>query len=120
MPVTLIYDTECYFCTNYTRLLKLKETAGEVKLISARDKAAVEALGCSHLDLNEGMVLLMDGKTYYGYEAIHHLALLTTNLSIFNRINYMIFRHPLLARLLYPMLKMGRRAYLKLAGKELI
>lgn len=118
MPVnTLVYDMECFFCKNYVKLLKLRESTGGITLVSARDKEAVKALGLDHLNLNEGMALLLDGQLYYGDEAIHRLALLTTGTRLFNRINYAIFRHKALATLLYPLLNTGRKLYLKLAGK---
>lgn len=114
----LIYDTECFFCTNYVRLLALKKSVGDITLVSARDKQAVRALNCEHLDLNAGMVLLLGSQCYFGDEAVYHLALLSTPVTFFNRLNRIIFRHYAMARLWYPLLKLGRRTYLRLAGKD--
>lgn len=116
----LIYDTECFFCANYVRLLKLKETLGEITLIDARDAEAIKPFDATPQMLNEGMLLIVNDKRYYGAEAVHHIALLSTSNSLFNRINAAIFRVHWLSVLLYPALKAGRRLYLFLAGKEMI
>jgi hypothetical protein len=89
-------------------------------MVNAREREKVIALGFSPTDLNEGIILLLDGKSYVGAEAIHHLALLSTSNSVFNRINHLIFKWHFLSILLYPMLKMGRRVYLFVVGKSLI
>lgn len=117
---TLIYDGECFFCSNYVGLLNLKASVGDILLINARDRAAVSALGLQPAKLNEGMVLLLDGEHYAGADAIHRIALLSTSSTTFNRFNRAAFRRRGLAKLLYPLLKLGRRIYLLLAGKELI
>ncbi len=116
----IVYDEECFFCSNYVRLLKLQESIGTVTLISARDKAKVEALFLKGYDLNEGMAFIYGNKTYFGADAVHRLALLSTQSGFFNRMNKLVFSHPLLTKLLYPFLKLGRRAYLFLAGKDII
>ena len=116
----LIYDEDCFFCSNYVRLLNLRATLGEVTLINARDREKVLGLGFTPSALNEGIILLLGGKTYIGAEAIHHLALLSTSSGIFNNINRTIFKSHALSVLLYPLLKLGRRIYLCLAGKRLI
>ena len=77
----------------------------------------VENLG---LDLNEGFALFVDEELYYGDRAIHALAMMSSRSGFFNRVNYFIFRHAALSRLLYPVLVTGRRLLLKLLGRELI
>lgn len=114
----LIYDEECFFCSNYVRLLNLRETINDITLVNARDKEKVGALNCGHLDLDEGMVFILRGTQYFGQDAIHHLALLSTSSAFFNTINRVIFSHRLVAAILYPILKGGRRLYLFLARKK--
>ena len=116
----LIYDGECFFCSNYVRLLNFEAAIGDLVLLSARDRSAVEALQIRPADLNEGMLLILGEERYFGADAIHRLALLSTRHHWLNRLNRFVFRHRWLARLLYPFLKAGRRTYLFLAGKDII
>ncbi|SFN67246.1 hypothetical protein SAMN05216332_101145 [Nitrosospira briensis] len=51
---------------------------------------------------------------------IHLLALLSTNSGPFNRINSVIFGSAILARILYPILRVGRNATLRLLGRTKI
>jgi predicted DCC family thiol-disulfide oxidoreductase YuxK len=113
----LIYDEECFFCSNYIRLLNLRASIGDITLINARDAEKVRALHLLPADLNEGMVLLLGEQRYFGADAVHHLAMLSTSVTWFNKINRMIFRTRGLAQLLYPLLKFGRRIYLAVTGK---
>jgi predicted DCC family thiol-disulfide oxidoreductase YuxK len=116
----VIYDEECFFCSNYIRLLRLKETLGDVRLVNARDAEAAKQFRFTPSELNEGMLLILSGKRYFGADAIHRMTLLSTSSTPFNRLNRLIFRHHALAVLLYPLLKLGRRLYLAISGKGLI
>ena len=116
----LIYDEECFLCSNYVRLLNLKAAIGDIVLINARDKQALGAFHFSPVNLNEGILLILGDKQYFGADAIHHLALLSTSSGVFNRLNRLIFRSRFAATVLYPFLKLGRRIYLLLAGKDII
>ncbi len=117
----VIYDGECPFCSRYVRMLRLRETVGRVQLLNARDGGPeVEAALARGLDLDEGMVLLMDGKYFHGDDCIHRLALLSTGSGAFNRLNAAIFRSERLSRLLYPVLRAGRNSVLALLGRQKI
>jgi predicted DCC family thiol-disulfide oxidoreductase YuxK len=116
----LIYDQECFFCSNYVRLLKLRDAVGDIVLINARTAEAAEALHDRPVDLNDGMLLILGDQRYFDADAIHHLALLSTPNAAFNRLNKAIFRNRWMARLLYPFLKLGRRIYLHVSGKGMI
>lgn len=48
------------------------------------------------------------------------LALLSTPSSTFNRVNGLIFRSPTASRILYPVLRAGRNATLRLLGRRRI
>ncbi len=66
------------------------------------------------------MVVRWRGQFHYGSEAMHLLALLGSNRSVFNRLNQAIFSNPKLARVLYPWLVRGRKLTLRLLGRKLI
>ncbi|MGH8647577.1 MAG: hypothetical protein ACREX4_25185 [Gammaproteobacteria bacterium] len=54
------------------------------------------------LDIEQGMVLKVDGNLYYGAEASHVLALLSTRSDLFNKMNFWLFRSRRIANLFYP------------------
>jgi predicted DCC family thiol-disulfide oxidoreductase YuxK len=116
--VRIVYDGQCPFCSRYVALLRLREALGRVALIDARQGGPlVDEIRAAGLDLDDGMVLKMDGRLYHGDECIHRLALLSTPSGLFNRVNAAMFRSPTASRLLYPVLRTGRNAALRLLGR---
>jgi predicted DCC family thiol-disulfide oxidoreductase YuxK len=118
---TIIYDGDCPFCSRYVSLLRLRKSLGSVTLLNARDGGAlVDAVRGLGLDLDEGMVLVMNGEIFHGAECLHRLALLTTSSGAFNRLNAWMFRSRAASQLLYPALRAGRNAALSLLGRQKI
>lgn len=115
----LLYDGDCPFCSRYVTLVRLRETVGPIKLADARENTALVAevtrLG---YDVDEGMILKLDGRYYHGADCINALAMLTTPSGAFNRLNRAIFRSRTASRLLYPALRAGRNATLRLLGRR--
>jgi len=119
--VLIVYDGQCPFCSRYVKLVRLRESLGQVRLVNAREGGPlVDELRRAGLDLDEGMALKLDGRLYHGHDCIHMLALLSTPSSAFNRLNAALFRSPRAARLLYPVLRTGRNAALRLLGRSKI
>jgi len=117
--LTIVYDGECPFCSRYVRFLRLRESAGKVQLVDARDGGPiVERLVQAGYDLDQGMVAEMAGRTYHGADCIHFLALMSTESGVFNRVNAVVFSRPMLAALLYPLLRCGRNLALMLLGRN--
>ena len=115
----IVYDGQCPFCSRYVQLVRLRETLGQVRLVDARNGGPmVEEARAAGLDLDEGMVLKLDGRLYHGAECIHMLALLSTPSSWFNRVNAAMFRSQTASRVLYPVLRTGRNAVLRLLGRS--
>jgi predicted DCC family thiol-disulfide oxidoreductase YuxK len=115
----VVYDGQCPFCSRYVSLLRLRDTLGQVQVVNAREGGpVVDEILAAGLDLDEGMVLKMDGRFYPGDECIHRLALLSSSSTLFNRFNRTIFRSPTLSRLLYPLLRSGRNGVLRLLGRS--
>ncbi len=119
--IVLVYDKECPACDNYCRMVRIREDIGEFVLLDARDPSVVlneiTALGW---DIDQGMVLKMDHQLYYGADAIHALALISSRSGFFNRLNYWMFKSKHLARIFYPLLRALRNLLLKLLGKTKI
>lgn len=115
----IVYDGDCPFCSQYVRLVRLRKSLGAVALVNARDGGPlVDEVVAAGFDLDDGMVLKMDGRLYHGAECINRLALLSTPSNGFNRLNQLIFRSPTASRLLYPVLRTGRNAVLRLMGRS--
>lgn len=119
--VLLIYDKQCPACDNYCQVVRIRNTVGELRLIDARENTDVlkeiTALG---LDIDQGMVLKLDGQIYYGSDAIHALALISSRSGLLNRLNYYLFRSKRLSHIFYPILRFFRNVLLKLLGKTKI
>lgn len=117
----IVYDGDCPFCSAYTSMLRLKDAVGPVQLLDAREGGAVvEHLLQDGYDLDEGMVLMLDGQIYHGADCINRLALLSSNAGLFNRFNRIMFRSETLSRVMYPVLRAGRNTTLRLMGRRAI
>lgn len=119
--LSIIYDGHCPFCSRYVRLVRLREALGNVQLIDARSGHALARMLVERgYDLNEGMALIDGDDIYYGDDCINRLALMSTGSGVFNRINAAIFRSKTCSRLLYPIMKAGRRLVLFILGRKKI
>jgi predicted DCC family thiol-disulfide oxidoreductase YuxK len=107
--IVIIYDGQCIFCKSYIKLMRLRASAGEVLLLDARKgmvaRQVKETVG---LDLDDGMLVLYGDKAYYGADAMHVLASLTSDSDARNAFMASVFKREWLAHLLYPILKVGR------------
>ncbi len=119
--ILLIYDKECPACNNYCQVIRIREDIGELKIVDARENSQVlDEITKMGLDIDQGMVLKMGGKIYYGSDAIHTLALISSRSGIFNRVNYWLFKSKTLSFILYPVLRSCRNLLLKILGKTKI
>ena len=117
----VIYDGECPFCSSYVRFVRLRDTVGPVKLLDARQGGPlVEEVLAAGYDLDEGMVLKYRGRYYHGADCMHMIALLSTRSSWFNRLNSRLAGSSRLITRLYPILRAGRNATLRLLGRRKI
>jgi len=117
--LTVVYDGDCPLCSAYVSRLRLQETVGRLELVNAREHPElVASLDRRGYRLNDGMVVMAGEQIYYGSQAIHVLALMSSRSGWFNRLNYWIFRSRTLATVLYPGLVAGRRLLLWLLGRS--
>lgn len=121
MASRIYYDGECPFCTHYAALLRLRESIGDVDLVNVReDTEARQKLQAYGYDLDQGMVLDLDGRFHVGADAMHRLAMLSSRSGFLNRMIAGVFRFAWLATLLYPVLRAGRALTLFALGRERI
>ena len=79
----LLYDRECPVCDYYCQRIDIRDSAGELIRIDARDQSDVlDEVTQLGLDIDEGMVLKADDKIYYGSDAIHALALMKCSMFV--------------------------------------
>jgi hypothetical protein len=118
--ITIVYDGECPFCSQYVKILRLRHAFGHVRLVDARsnDPKALEAR--ERFDLDDGMAALIGGRWYYGADCMNMLSLASGSSSFGNRIMARVFSDPDRARALYPFLRSGRNLVLRILGREKI
>lgn len=113
----LVYDGECPVCRNYCRHIRLREAAGRLHLVDARlPGPLMDEITRAGLDIDQGMVLKVRGRLYYGSVAIYMIALMSTRAGWFNRLSFLFFGTPLAARIFYPAGKAFRNVLLKVLG----
>ena len=116
--IFLVYDRQCPMCEYYCTLSRVRESAGRLVLVDARDGGPLmDEITAAGLDIDDGMVLKVGDRLYYGADAIHALSLLGTRSGVFNRVAFWTFRSRRVARVLYPALRAGRNLVLKLLGR---
>src|SRR5579863_1150177 len=102
----LVYDGACPVCSQYVRYVRIRESAGALLLVNARDGGPwVGRVVQAGLNLDEGMVLFYGARAYHGVDCLHLLALLSTGSGVFNRLNALAFRQPVVARFSYPVMR---------------
>ena len=119
--VTIIYDDGCPVCSYYVSFSTIKEKFGKLNLLKARSNEEVlKYVKSLNLDINEGMIVYFEDKLYYGHDAINIISILGNKKTIKNKLAVSIFKHKLISKALYPILKIGRRILLIILGKKLI
>lgn len=119
LMIKIYYDGECPFCTNFVKYFRLKDASGSIDLINIReDEQAFAFLTEKNFDLDEGMVVELNGQFSHGDDALNTLALMSSRSSLFNRLNAAIFSSKKVSRALYPVLRAGRNLTLFFLGRE--
>ena len=117
--VTIIYDGECPLCSHYITRLRLIEKFGAVELVDAREASeAVRSWWAQGYDIDEGMIVVVDGAVHYGAEAALMLARLSSNDTLTGKLYHWTLSHPPVARLAYPLMKACRRIALRINGRK--
>ena len=117
----IIYDGECPFCSHYVKLIHLKNTVAHIRIIDARtNPPELELLKEKNLNINQGMAIFLNRQLYFGADCINRLALLSSPIGSFNKLNYYAFKIPQVSHILYPILRVGRNVVIHLLGKGFI
>lgn len=119
--ILLVYDADCPVCDAYCRAVRAGEPGVNLRLVNAREDTTVMAeVTRQGFDIDEGMIVKADGILYYGADAIHALARVSRAPGAFSRINRWIFGSQGRSKLLYPLLRSGRKLLLKALRKTRI
>jgi predicted DCC family thiol-disulfide oxidoreductase YuxK len=115
----LVYDGDCPVCSSYVRYVRIRDAVGTLHLVDGRQGGPwLTRVREAGLNLDQGMVLFYGGRAYHAQDSMHMLALMSSKVGLFNRINALIFRNKLLARVLYPGLRFGRNMILIALGRS--
>lgn len=119
--VYLIYDGECPICGYAAKVTKLRESVGKLEIINAREShLLVTEAKKQGYDLDKGIVVKYQDKSYYGKDAMHLLAMLGSPVGWFNRMNVFLFKSKILSAIFYPIFKFIRRCLLLVLGVQKI
>tara|TARA_Y100001968_G_scaffold211429_1_gene194585 strand:+ start:294 stop:695 length:402 start_codon:yes stop_codon:yes gene_type:complete len=114
-----IYDGECPFCKHFAQLLVLRSSLPSLQILNGRENLEkLTTLYKQGYDLNNGAILINDGKIMHGSEAINWICseIKDPNDSLLETIR-IIFSSKKRSKLLFPLLLWSRRLLLSLKGK---
>jgi hypothetical protein len=101
--------------------VRLPRSAGSLRLVNAREPVPImDEITEAWLDIDQGMVVKKGVQLYYGADAIHTLALVSSRSNLFNTLTYYVFRSKTLSHILYPSLRACRNLVLQAMGKTRI
>ena len=116
----LLYDGDCPACSAYVATARLRQLYPGLRIVSARSEptlvAELRSKGC---EINEGMVLCLDGAIHFGADATRMIAVLgRASPSRWRRAALGFVGTAPWARPLYPWLNRGRQLLLRLLGRR--
>ena len=114
----LLYDGECPFCSYYVAKSRFETRAGRpLTLIDGREAPDLVArLRRDGFDLEQGMILALDGRHYHGAAAMIALKAMAASPGRFNTFARRFTSSPARVRAVYPWLRRLRRAALLAKG----
>lgn len=108
------YDGDCPFCTSYVKLARLRRAVGGVELINAREATdEIAQFAADGYDIDKGMIVVLDGKTYFGWEAVWAMNALAARSAVLRRVT-----NRQIIRAIYPFLRACRNLTLRAMGRK--
>jgi hypothetical protein len=90
-------------------------------LVNAREEAAVmDDITRRGMDIDQGMVVKVEGSVYYGAEAIHALARMSSSGGLLGGVNHWLFASRSRSEMLYPIFRSARNLLLKVLRRTKI
>ena len=116
----LLYDGDCPVCSAYVAMSRLRNLCPTLRVMNARsEEALVAELRGEGYDINEGMVLSLNGRIHFGADALGMIATIAgASPSPWRRRALALIGRGIWARRLYPCLNRGRRLLLGVLGRR--
>lgn len=117
--VWFVYDGECPICRHAALALRIKSRYGNLSILDARTAESdplILEIRRRKLDLDEGMVVYVDGVFYHGHTALQFMAKAGKAENFFMRWLKMCFWSTTLSRLAYPLMRSCRNWLLARRG----
>ena len=117
----IFFDGECPFCKNYIKLQKFIKIYNDIELLNARDNNQLVKFYLEKgFNVDKGMILNINGKIFFGHEAIWYISKITTSDSLFLKFQSIIFKSLFISKLIYPVLRFCRFVFFKITLKKFI
>ena len=119
--VTIIYDEECPFCSDFVALNNLRESGYLVKLVNAResDDEVVSDLKTKY-NLDDGMIVIVEEAVLYGAAAAMFIAASYSRRGVRSAMYAFLLSNEHIAAIVYPVLVTLRKFFFRIIGKKLI
>jgi len=115
--IEVLYDGECPMCRSYCESVQLKNPDDKLVLIDARNSSLLlDEVTARGLDIDEGMVVKINGALHYGSDAMRALVRFKKS-PFYERC---LYRSRRVAKVVYNTLKFLRNIVLHLIGVEKI
>ncbi len=116
----LLYDGECVYCRTFARKSRIRTPAGKrLRFIDGREAPGlVKELRQNACDLEDGMILVLEGRRYQGAEAMAVLGSMATEPGWVNALTRWVGSSSGRARFFYPWFRRLRYLGLWLSGKS--
>ena len=114
--IWFVYDGDCPICTQAAEALRIKQAFGSLTTLNAResgDDPLIDEINRRGLDLDEGMVIYIDGHFYHGKDALRFMAQYGEASNAFMSVFKGLFWSDMLARLLYSWMRACRNWLLR-------
>lgn len=117
----LLYDGECPACRSYVAIARLRQLWPDLRILDARQEPElVTELRVKGYEINEGFVLSLGGRIYFGPEATRMIGEQGRSHSAVRRSILGAIGTAPWSRWLYPWLNRCRQLFLRLLGRSLI
>ncbi len=115
--LTLYYDKECPFCTRYASFVKLNNHY-TLQLKNAREYHAEILSLCNDMDINEGLIVSIEGKCLQGIDALRYLDLSMEKKGLLSRLHGIWHLKEPFTKPIYTFIKMLRKMVLFLMCRK--
>lgn len=118
--ITLYYDGDCPFCTEYSKYVKLKQRYDIIILDARTELDKIRYFNSKGFNINNGMILEIENNNaiYQGDSAILEIDRLLEHTTFLDKLRTAVTHIPYLMRLAYPIIKWFRYLTLKAMGKN--